>query len=129
MANAVLGETYPITVQLVSDSENFVFDSTQITINSNQSYVTVYNSRGSVLVNNGVIFYDPSKLIIGYNWKTTDFSPQEYYTFEFTISITYTPYDNEGNLSTENASSFILKTKTVKALQTNNIFSSNTAGG
>lgn len=128
MSNATLGEIYPIVVQLISDSTNFTFDPSQITINADESYVTIYNSRGGLLRDREPIFYDPIKLLIGYNWKTSDFSSQEFYTFTFTISITYTPLTSKGELLPDNSETFMLTTRVVKALQTNSIFSSNTVG-
>lgn len=115
MANAQLGETYPISVKLQSGSTEFKFDSSQITVDASTSKITVYNSRGGqVASETGTLKVDPDQLIITYQWNTTDYAPQEYYTFKFEIHFTYTPTSAS---STSTPVTSVLTAKVVKALQ------------
>lgn len=131
MANVNLNEHYPVTLQLQPSSpEIFDFLNSEerpVSINPSNTTVEVTNSRGGIIVErtSDGIFIDQEKLIIGYNWNTSNFSPQEYYTFVFRVSINYvTEWSTTDPKTPISTQVFILESQVTKALQSVNVFSS-----
>lgn len=131
MPNVNLYENYPVTLQIQPASPrifDFSNDEGTITVDPELTTVEATNSRGGVVIaqTSDGVFIDQSKLIVGYNWDTTKFSPQEYYTFTFRVGIIYvTEWDESVTPRVpKTTQTFKLESSITKALQSVNVFSS-----
>lgn len=114
----ISGESYPVALKLIPYSDDFSLSNENITVDTENSYVIIRNSRGLDVEDPNTkkpqrsgLFVDKTSNIIGYVWNTgetgTDGSsiPIDDYVFEFTIAITYKDSNGKtNNITLKNSS-------------------------